>query len=147
MDWVARLGRIGVLAGAAGAAACGRTVTPASPGSLRPAAACSQPARLPSASGTTGAPACRLTLAIADEADQGSDSERLAGVRALLSEIATALPAQMPLPLPMPLAQAPVPAITARPRRATHRPVILSWCIGSGSLMRGTRWTRTLACS
>jgi hypothetical protein len=100
MDWVGRLGRIGVLAGAAGAAACGRTVTPASPESLRPAAACSQPARLPRAKGTTGTPTGRLTLAIADEADSGSASERIAGVRALLSEIAGALPPQMPLQMP-----------------------------------------------
>jgi hypothetical protein len=101
MGWVGRLGRIGVLAGAAGAAACGRTVTPASPESPRPAATCSQPARLPGAIGTTGAPTGRLTLAMADEADPGSDSERLAGVRALLSEIAAAVSAQMPPEMPV----------------------------------------------
>jgi hypothetical protein len=103
MDWVGRLGRIGVLAGAAGAAACGRTVMPASPESLRPTAACSQPPRPSGASaiGTTGAPTGRLTLAIADEADSGSDSERPAGVRAVLSEIAAALSAQIPLPMPL----------------------------------------------
>jgi len=104
MDWVGRLGRIGVVAGAAGAAACGRTVMPASPESLQPAAACSQPARPPGAGtiGTTDAPTGRLTLAIAEGADSGSDSALPVEVRALLSEIAAALPAQIPLPPRMP---------------------------------------------
>jgi hypothetical protein len=101
MDWAGRLGRIGALAGAAGAAACGRTVTPASPESLRPAAACFQPARPPGADsiGTTGAPTGRLTFAIADEADSESDGERPAA-RGLLDEIAAALPAEIPLQVP-----------------------------------------------
>ncbi len=105
MGWVGRVGwvvRVGVIMGAAGAAACGRTVTPASPESLRPASACSQPTRPPGAGtiGMAGAPSGRLTLAIADNADSRSDSEPPTEARVLLSEIAAALPALMPLQMP-----------------------------------------------
>jgi hypothetical protein len=101
MDWPGRLGRIGALAGAAGAAACGRTVTPASPESLRPAAVCLRPTRPPGADsiGPTGASTGRLTFAIADEADSGSDGERPAP-RRLLNEIAAALPTPIPPQVP-----------------------------------------------